>query len=119
MFTRIEELTGQQIVERYGLTETLMNTAVRADSPRRPGYVGVPLQGVEVRLVADDGSDVEASDDETIGEVAVRGPNVFSGYLNRPTRPRRRSATAGSSPATSARARPTATGGSSAAARPT
>jgi len=83
VFTRIEELTGQQIVERYGLTETLMNTAVRADSPRRPGYVGVPVPGVEVRLVADDGSDVEASDDETIGEVAVRGPNVFSGYLNR------------------------------------
>jgi malonyl-CoA/methylmalonyl-CoA synthetase len=84
VFSRIEELTGQQIVERYGLTETLMNTAVRADSPRRPGYVGVPLQGIEVKLVADDGSTVEASDDETIGEVAVRGPNVFSGYLNRP-----------------------------------
>jgi malonyl-CoA/methylmalonyl-CoA synthetase len=84
VFTRVEALCGRQIVERYGLTETLMNTAVRADSPRRPGYVGVPLEGVEVRLVADDGSDVEASDDETIGEVAVRGPNVFSGYLNRP-----------------------------------
>jgi malonyl-CoA/methylmalonyl-CoA synthetase len=83
-FERIERLTGQQIVERYGLTETLMNTAVRADSPRRPGYVGVPVPGVEVRLVGDDGEDVEASDDETIGEVAVRGPNVFSGYLNRP-----------------------------------
>jgi malonyl-CoA/methylmalonyl-CoA synthetase len=83
-FQRIERLTGQQIVERYGLTETLMNTAVRADGERRPGYVGVPVPGVEVRLVADDGSDVEVSDDETIGEVAVRGPNVFSGYLNRP-----------------------------------
>ena len=84
VFTRVEELTGQQVVERYGLTETLMNTAVRADSQRRPGYVGVPVPGVEVRLVADDGSDVDASDDETIGEVAVRGPNVFTGYLNRP-----------------------------------
>ena len=84
VFTRIEELSGQQIVERYGLTETLMNTAVRADSQRRPGYVGVPVPGVEVRLVADDGSDVGVSDDETIGEVAVRGPNVFTGYLNRP-----------------------------------
>jgi malonyl-CoA/methylmalonyl-CoA synthetase len=83
-FERIERLTGQQIVERYGLTETLMNTATRADSARRPGYVGVPVPGVEVRLVADDGSDVEESDDETIGEVAVRGPNLFSGYLNRP-----------------------------------
>jgi malonyl-CoA/methylmalonyl-CoA synthetase len=83
-FKRIEALTGQQIVERYGLTETLMNTAVRADAPRRPGYVGVPLAGVSVRLVGDDGADVETSDDETIGEVAVRGPNLFSGYLNRP-----------------------------------
>jgi malonyl-CoA/methylmalonyl-CoA synthetase len=83
-FERIERLTGQQIVERYGLTETLMNTATRADSPRRPGYVGVPVPGVELRLVADDGTDVEASDDEAIGEVAVRGPNLFSGYLNRP-----------------------------------
>jgi len=82
-FAEIERLTGQQIVERYGLTETLMNTAVRADGERRPGYVGGPIEGVELRLVADDGSDIEDADDETIGEVAVRGPNVFSGYLNR------------------------------------
>ena len=84
VFARVEALTGQRIVERYGLTETLMNTAVRADGERRPGYVGLPLPGVDVRLVGDDGADVEASDDETIGEVAVRGPNLFSGYLNRP-----------------------------------
>jgi malonyl-CoA/methylmalonyl-CoA synthetase len=83
-FERVRELTGQEIVERYGLTETLMNTAVRANGERRPGYVGEPLSGVELRLVADDGSDIEVSDDETIGEIAVRGPNVFSGYLNRP-----------------------------------
>jgi malonyl-CoA/methylmalonyl-CoA synthetase len=83
-FTRIDKLTGQQIVERYGLTETLMNTAVRADSQPRAGYVGVPVPGVEVRLVGDDGDDIAARDDETIGEVAVRGPNLFSGYLNRP-----------------------------------
>jgi malonyl-CoA/methylmalonyl-CoA synthetase len=83
-FTRIERLTGKQIVERYGLTETLMNTAVRADSRPRAGYVGVPVPGVEVRLVGDDAEDIEAHDDETIGEIAVRGPNLFSGYLNRP-----------------------------------
>jgi malonyl-CoA/methylmalonyl-CoA synthetase len=83
-FTRIEQLTGQQIVERYGLTETLMNTAVRADSQRKPGYVGVPVPGVEVRLVDDDGNELDATDDETIGEVTVRGPNLFTGYLNRP-----------------------------------
>jgi malonyl-CoA/methylmalonyl-CoA synthetase len=83
-FTRIEKLCGQQIVERYGLTETLMNTAVRADSKRMPGYVGVPVPGVEVRLVDDDGGDLDVSDDETIGEVTVRGPNLFTGYRNRP-----------------------------------
>jgi malonyl-CoA/methylmalonyl-CoA synthetase len=83
-FERVARLTGQQIVERDVLTETLMNTAVRADGARRPGYVGLPVPGVEVRLVADDGTDVEAADDETIGEVAVRGPNLFTGYLNRP-----------------------------------
>jgi malonyl-CoA/methylmalonyl-CoA synthetase len=83
-FDRVARLTGQEIVERYGLTETLMNTAVRADGARRPGYVGKPVPGVELRLVADDDSDIEAADDETIGEVAVRGPNLFSGYLNRP-----------------------------------
>jgi malonyl-CoA/methylmalonyl-CoA synthetase len=83
-FERVRDLTGQQIVERYGLTETLMNTAVRASGERRPGYVGEPLAGVELRLVADDGSDVEESDDETIGEIAIRGPNLFTGYLNDP-----------------------------------
>src|SRR5215217_1445287 len=65
-FERLERLSGQQIVERYGITETLMNTAVRADGPRRPGYVGTAVAGVEIRLVGDDGSDVEAADDETV-----------------------------------------------------
>jgi malonyl-CoA/methylmalonyl-CoA synthetase len=83
-FGRIERATGQQVVERYGMTETLMNTAVRADGERRPGSVGGPLEGVEVRLLADDGTVLGVADDETIGEVAVRGPNLFTGYLNRP-----------------------------------
>jgi malonyl-CoA/methylmalonyl-CoA synthetase len=83
-FERIRRLTGQRIVERYGLTETLMNTAVRADGERRPGYVGRPLPGIDLRLVDDDGGDLDVSDDETFGEVLVRGPNLFSGYLNRP-----------------------------------
>src|SRR5947207_4008060 len=66
------------------MTETLMNTAVRADGDRRAGYVGVPLRGVDLRLVDDDGVALDAADDETIGEIEVRGPNLFDGYLNRP-----------------------------------
>jgi malonyl-CoA/methylmalonyl-CoA synthetase len=81
---RIERLCGQQIVERYGMSETLMNTAVRFDGERRPGTVGLPLDGVDVRLVDDDGAPIEASDDETVGEIQVRGPNLFLEYLNRP-----------------------------------
>lgn len=81
---RIERLTGQKIAERYGMTETLMNTAVRASGERRPGYVGPPLDGVELRLVDDDGETIDAADDETIGEIHVRGPNLFLEYLNRP-----------------------------------
>jgi malonyl-CoA/methylmalonyl-CoA synthetase len=80
---RIEELTGQRIVERYGMTETIMNTAVRARGERRPGYVGPPVDGVDLRLVDDDGNVLDVSDEETIGEIVVRGPNLFTGYLNR------------------------------------
>jgi malonyl-CoA/methylmalonyl-CoA synthetase len=82
-FERIQRATGQQIVERYGLTETIMNTAVRADGERRPGEVGAPLPGVHLRLITEDGADARA-DGETMGEVVVRGPNLFLGYLNRP-----------------------------------
>ena len=83
-FERIRRLTGQEIVERYGMTETLMNLAVRADGLRRPGRVGIPVPGVEVRLVDDDGRDLAAQDGETMGEIVVRGPNLFTEYLNRP-----------------------------------
>ncbi|WP_211323095.1 acyl-CoA synthetase [Amycolatopsis palatopharyngis] len=81
---RITAATGQQVVERYGMTETLMNTSVRADGERRPGTVGVPLRGVEVRLVEENGTPIEDSDGETVGEIQVRGANLFTEYLNRP-----------------------------------
>jgi malonyl-CoA/methylmalonyl-CoA synthetase len=81
---RIRTLTGQAILERYGMTETLMNTGVRLGDPVIPGRVGLPVPRVELKLLDDDGATIEASDDEQIGEIAVRGPNLFLGYLNRP-----------------------------------
>jgi malonyl-CoA/methylmalonyl-CoA synthetase len=66
------------------MTETLMNTAVRADGVRVPGSVGVPLVGVDVQLLDDDRRPIVSSDGSTIGEIAIRGPNLFTGYLNRP-----------------------------------
>ena len=80
----MKRLTGQEILERYGLTETLMNAGVRLGDEVIPGRVGPPLPGVDIRLIDEDGNTIDGSDDETIGEVAVRGPNVFTGYLNRP-----------------------------------
>jgi acyl-CoA synthetase (AMP-forming)/AMP-acid ligase II len=80
---RIERACGQRIVERYGMTETLMITSVREKGERRAGYVGVPLAGVEVRVCDDDGADVPA-DDATIGGVLVRGASLFDGYLGQP-----------------------------------
>jgi fatty acid CoA ligase FadD36/malonyl-CoA/methylmalonyl-CoA synthetase len=73
VFDRYAALAGHRIAERYGLTETLINTAARADGERRPGVVGPALPGVELR--------VEQAEAE-FGEIFVRGANVFSGYLN-------------------------------------
>ncbi|MEV8591582.1 acyl-CoA synthetase [Streptomyces sp. NPDC052012] len=81
---RIAAATGRRVIERYGMTETLMNTSVRADGEARPGTVGVPLPGVELRLVEEDGSPVTSYDGEAVGEIQVRGPNLFTEYLNRP-----------------------------------
>jgi malonyl-CoA/methylmalonyl-CoA synthetase len=81
---RITAATGRRVIERYGMTETLMNTSVRADGESRAGTVGVPLPGVELRLVEEDGTAITSYDSETVGEIQVRGPNLFTGYLNRP-----------------------------------
>ncbi len=83
----IESATGRRVVERYGMTETLMNTSVRPGADHRPGTVGTPLDGVELRLVDEAGAPfaaADACDGETVGEVQVRGANLFSGYLGRP-----------------------------------
>ncbi|WP_097263748.1 acyl-CoA synthetase [Streptomyces sp. TLI_55] len=81
---RITAATGRRVIERYGMTETLMNTSVRADGEPRAGTVGVPLPGVELRLVEEDGTPITSYDGETVGEIQVRGTNLFTEYLNRP-----------------------------------
>jgi malonyl-CoA/methylmalonyl-CoA synthetase len=77
---RIERLAGHRPIERYGLTETLIVSSTRQDGDRRPGCVGTSLDGLELRLV-DDLRVPLATGADAIGEVAVRGPNVFAGYL--------------------------------------
>nr|WP_310268391.1 acyl-CoA synthetase [Haloactinomyces albus] len=81
---RIARLTGQQVVERYGMSETIMNCGVRAWEDRRPGYVGRPFDGVELKLVDEQGHDITTRDDDTVGEILVRGSNLFTEYLHRP-----------------------------------
>ncbi|GGR74806.1 acyl-CoA synthetase [Streptomyces aureoverticillatus] len=82
---RIASATGRRVIERYGMTETLMNTSVRADGEPRAGTVGVPLPGVELRLVDEaEGEIAPDAGPEAVGEIQVRGPNLFTSYLNRP-----------------------------------
>ena len=70
--------TGQRILERYGMTETGMNTSNPYDGDRRAGTVGLPLPGVEV-IVTDPETDTPCAAGST-GMIEVRGPNVFAGY---------------------------------------
>jgi malonyl-CoA/methylmalonyl-CoA synthetase len=77
---RWREISGHTLLERYGMTElgmVLSNTLDR----RVPGHVGVPMPGMQVRIVDDDGHDVP---DGEQGELLVRGPQVFAGYWQRP-----------------------------------
>ncbi|MGI9125428.1 MAG: acyl-CoA synthetase, partial [Mycobacterium sp.] len=83
VFEGLRQLTGHAPVERYGCTETLITVSTRADGERRPGWVGLPLEGMHTRLVGPDGSPVP-HDSETIGSLQVRTPTIFDGYLNRP-----------------------------------
>jgi malonyl-CoA/methylmalonyl-CoA synthetase len=71
VFERLAEGSGQRVLERYGMTETGMNVSNPYDGERRPGTVGFPLPGVELRLAEG-------------GEIHLRGPNVFGGYWRRP-----------------------------------
>ncbi len=77
-----EKRTGHRILERYGMTETNMNTSNPYDGDRRAGTVGLPLPGVELKIT--DPATGEKLAQGEIGQIEVRGPNVFSGYWKMP-----------------------------------
>ncbi len=72
LHAEIERASGQRVLERYGMTETLMLVSNPCEGERRPGSVGLPLPGVELRVEGEQ------------REIQVRGPNVFDGYWRRP-----------------------------------
>ena len=74
--------TGHAILERYGMTETGMIASNPLEGERRPGTVGLPLPGVALRVT--DPATGEAAVQASVGQIEVRGPNVFSGYWRRP-----------------------------------
>lgn len=80
-FEEFQKRTGHTILERYGMTETGMNTSNPVDGERIAGTVGLPLPGVEVRIVDTDGRDVRH---DVVGLLQVRGENVFKGYWRMP-----------------------------------
>ena len=84
-FRQFEARTGQRILERYGMSETIMLTSNSYDGNRVAGTVGLPLPGVEVRVVDEQGRGCASG---AIGAIQVRGPNVFGGYWRMPHKTR-------------------------------
>jgi malonyl-CoA/methylmalonyl-CoA synthetase len=80
-FAEFEKRTGHRILERYGMTETNMNTSNPLRGERKAGTVGPPLPDVEVRIVDAAGNILPTGE---IGDLQVRGPNVFKGYWKMP-----------------------------------
>ena len=76
-FDEFADRTGQTILERYGMTETGMNTSNPLNGERRCGSVGLPLPGISVRVVDERGATCAAGE---VGDIQVKGPNVFAGY---------------------------------------
>jgi malonyl-CoA/methylmalonyl-CoA synthetase len=83
-FQQFEARTGHRILERYGMSETVMLTSNAYEGHRAAGTVGLPLPNVEVRITRDDGSALSTADVGEIGAIQVRGPNVFGGYWQMP-----------------------------------
>jgi len=82
VFEEWEKISGHVLLERYGMTEMGMAISNPYRGERRPGFIGQPLPGVEIRL-ADEGN--VAVDPGTPGEIQIKGANVFKEYWNRPS----------------------------------
>ncbi|MFT5574082.1 MAG: malonyl-CoA/methylmalonyl-CoA synthetase [Cryomorphaceae bacterium] len=80
-FEQFEQRTGQRILERYGMTETNMNSSNPLHGERKAGTVGPPLPGVEIRITDENNNSLAPGE---IGNLQVRGPNVFKGYWKLP-----------------------------------
>ncbi len=80
-FAAFRDLTGHEILERYGMTETGMNLSNAYAGPRLPGTVGTPLPGVSIRIVDRENRDLPSGEE---GDLLVRGSNVFPGYWRAP-----------------------------------
>jgi acyl-CoA synthetase (AMP-forming)/AMP-acid ligase II len=91
-FERFRERFGYSLMDRYGMTECGFVLSTAYAQPRRPGVVGRPLPGIEVRLIDADQADAGRMVDVAQGaqgEIAIKGPNLFAGYWNRPDDTRR------------------------------
>lgn len=79
-----EARTGHRILERYGMTETNMNSSNPYEGERRAGTVGPALPGIEIKVTDPDPDDSRPLPPGTVGMIEVRGPNVFKGYWRMP-----------------------------------
>ena len=80
-FNEFNQRTNHQILERYGMTETNMNTSNPLKGNRKPGTVGLPLEDVQVRVVDEENNLLSQGE---IGNLQIKGPNVFKGYWEMP-----------------------------------
>lgn len=82
VFEKWKAISGRALLERYGMTEIGMAISNPLHGERRPGYIGLPLPGVQIRLVDDSGKEIK--DEGMPGEIQIKGPNVFLEYWRRP-----------------------------------
>jgi len=77
----LEDILGKPVINRYGMTEAYVITSLPLEGPWPNGSVGLPLGGIELRVLREDGGDAAAGE---VGSVQIRGPNLFRQYWNKP-----------------------------------